>query len=65
MAWIVKLKVFAVALPNVTVTGTPLDVGVSVGGEIPHVVGAPAVHVRATVPLYALTAVTVPSHVTF
>jgi len=55
----------AVALPNVTVNPTPPAVGVTVGGVIPHVPGAPAVHVNVTLPLYPFRAVSVPFHVTF
>jgi hypothetical protein len=63
--WIAKLNVPAVALPTVTVNAAPPAVGASVEGVIPHVAGAPAVHVSATLPLYPLTAVSVPFQITF
>jgi len=63
--WIVKLNVPVVALPNVTANAAPGAVAVTVGGVIPHVPGAPAVHVSATLPLYPYSAVSVPFHVTF
>ena len=47
--WMVKLKVPAVALPNVTVNVAPAGVGVTVAGVIAHVAGAPAVQESATV----------------
>jgi hypothetical protein len=59
------LKVAAVALPKVTVNGVPAVVGVTVDGEIAHVLGAPAVHVSFTLPPYPSTAVRVPFHTTF
>jgi hypothetical protein len=63
--WIVKLNAPVVALPSVTVNPVPPAVGVTVGGVIPQVPGAPAVHVNDTLPLYPFTAVSVPFHVTF
>jgi hypothetical protein len=63
--WIVKLNAPVVALPNVIVNGAPTAVGVTVAGVIPHVPGAPAVHVSVTLPLYPFNAVSVPLHVTF
>jgi hypothetical protein len=61
----VKLNAPVVALPNVTVRATPPAVGVIDGGAIPHVPGAPAVHVNVTLPLYPFIAVSVPLQVTF
>jgi hypothetical protein len=63
--WIVKLNAPVVALPSVKVNTAPPDVGVSVAGTIPQVVGAPAVHVKCTLPLYPFTEVSVPFQVTF
>jgi len=63
--WIVKLNAPVVTLPNVTANAAPPVVGVNVGGVIPHVPGAPTVHVSVTLPLYPFTAVNVPFHVTF
>jgi len=59
------LNVPAVALPNVAINGVPAVVGVTTCGVNPHVAGAPAVHVSATVPLYPFNALSVPFHVTF
>jgi hypothetical protein len=59
------LKVAAVALPKVTVNGVPAVVGVTVDGEIAHVLGAPAVHVSFTLPPYPSTAIKVPFQITF
>jgi hypothetical protein len=59
------LKVAAVAFPKVTVNGVLAVVGVTVDGEIAHVLGAPAVHVSFTLPLYPSTATRVPFHTTF
>jgi hypothetical protein len=63
--WIAKLNVPAVELPSVTVNTVPPAVGVTVKGEIAHVPGEPAVHVRLTLPAYPFPAVSVPLHVTF
>jgi hypothetical protein len=60
----VKVNVPVAALPNVTVNGVPAAVGVTTCGANSHVAGAPAVHVKATVPLYPLVAVAIPFQVT-
>jgi len=54
-----------VALPSVTVNAVPPAVGMTAGGVIPHVPGAPAVQVSATLPSYPLIAVSVPFQITF
>jgi len=63
--WIVNLKTPSVTLPNVTVNGAPVTVGVTVAGVIPHVLGAPAVQINCTLLLYPFAAVNVPFQVTF
>ena len=45
--WMVKLKVPAAALPNVTAKGAPAAVGV-IGAGVEHVVGAPALQDTVT-----------------
>jgi hypothetical protein len=69
VAWIWKLNVPGVALPNVTVNGTPHAVGVTVCGEMVHVPGAPGVptptQLRVTLPLYPSNAVNAPFQITF
>jgi hypothetical protein len=54
-----------VALPSVTANPAPPAFGVTVAGTIPQVAGAPAIHVKVTLPLYPFTAVSVPFQVTF
>jgi hypothetical protein len=59
VAWMAKLNVPEVALPNVTVNGAPAAVGAS-GGEGTQIWGAPVVQLRVTVPVYPFKAVSVP-----
>ena len=48
--WIEKLNVPTAALPNVTVKGAPVAVGV-IGAGVVHIAGAPAVQDTITLPV--------------